>query len=608
MFASENLERVRTLYRVFGPYLKPYRRDMVLAYVALGATVGMSLLRPWPLKLVLDSVLLSKRKISETVPLIPNSIDAWDPMWLLTLLCGALVLISALEGGFSYLQKYWFSAVGQSAATDVQEHVHTHLQTLPRGAGLEARTGDVVVRLTSDIKTLRDLLVEHVQKLGTYVVTFLGTLTVMFLFRWDLTLISLSVVPLIWWASYRFSHQLREASREKRRKEGDVAAVVQESLTSLTIIQAFAQEEAERERLRQETRQSLGAGIETSRIGGAFSRSVKVLNTAGIALLLWFGARRVLEGALSPGDLIVLISYANELYLPVQNISELTAKFMESVVSAERVLQLLHTKPLVRNLPRAVKLRAVTGEVTLENVIYGYVPEQPILRGLSLTAQPGRKIAIVGESGTGKSTILNLLLRFADPWQGRVLIDGYDVRHYTLKSLRSQMSVVLQEPVIFRRSVRDNIAYGMPHAGIEDVVAAAHAAHAHDFIMELPRGYDTLLEERGTDLSGGQKQRIALARAFLRNSKILILDEPTASLDPITEAGIMDTLYELAEGRTTIIIAHRLSTVERVDEILVLDGGCVVQRGSHADLMAADGPFRRMWEAQSREWEQKVAG
>lgn len=607
MSMKSSIGRVRVLYRVFGPYLRPYERRMMLAYCALFASVAMGLARPWPLKLVLDSVILGKRNISAKIPILPAWVDSIGPGLLLTVLCAALVLVTMLESAFGYLQKLWFSSVGQSVATDVQENVHTHLQTLPRGAGIGARTGDIVVRLTSDIKTLRDLLVEHVQKLGTYVVTFFSTLAMMLWLHWDLTLIGLSVVPFIWFASYRFSHDLKTASRIKRQKEGDVAAVVHEALTTMTVVQAFAQEEAESERLRRETRQSLDAGIETSRIGGAFSRSVRVLNTTGIALMLWFGARRVLEGTLSPGDLIVLITYANELYQPVQNISELTAKFTESVVSAERVLHLLETRPVVKEVPHAARIGHIEGEVAFQNVVYGYLENQTVLHELTFNIQPGRTVAIVGESGTGKSTILNLLLRFADPWEGCVLLDGNDIRKYTLKSLRSQLSVVLQEPVIFRRTVRENIAYGKPHASLEQVVQAAHAAHAHDFIVELPEGYDTILDERGTNLSGGQRQRIALARAFLRNAPVLILDEPTASLDPVTESSIMDTLYELARGRTAILIAHRLSTVERADEILVMEQGRIVQRGTHLQLREQAGPYRRMLDVQTRERESSMA-
>jgi ATP-binding cassette subfamily B protein len=566
----------------------------------------MTLLRPWPLKLVLDSVILQKKTVSESVPLLPVWLDSLERGTLLTVLCISLVVIVALESLFGYLQKLFFAAVGQSAATDVLEHVYTHIQTLPRGAGIGGRMGDVIVRLTSDVKTLRDLLVEHVQKLGTYGVTFASTVVVMAMLNWQLTLVGLSVVPFIWYASTRFSRQIKRASTEKRRKEGDVASVVQETLTSLAVVQAFAQEDAERERFRREARESLDAGIESSRLGGAFNRSVKLLNTVGTALVVWLGARGVLDGSLTAGDLVVFAAYANDLYVPIQNMSELAARFMESVVSGERVLELLETRPLIQDRPNAIKPKRFSGDVAFEEVVYGYERDRPILRGIGFSARAGQTLALVGESGTGKSTILNLLLRFADPWSGRVLIDGRDIRDFRLKGLRSQISVVLQEPVLFRRTVRENIAYGQPHASIEEVVAAAKAARAHDFIEQLPDRYDTLLDERGANLSGGQRQRIALARAFLRNRPILVLDEPTTGLDPVNEAQLTETLYDLARGRTTIVIAHRLATVERADLILVLEDGRIVQQGTHDELMQQTGRYRQMYEAQARQGEPEL--
>jgi ATP-binding cassette, subfamily B, bacterial len=550
---------------------------------------------------------LQKKTVTQSVPLLPAWLDSLERGTLLTILCVALVAIVALESVFGYIQKLFFAAVGQSAATDVLENVYTHIQTLPRGAGLGPRMGDVIVRLTSDVKTLRELLVEHVQKLGNYAVTFLSTIVVMGLLNWELTLLGLTVVPFIWYASAHFSKQIKRASSQKRRKEGDVASVVQETLSSLAVVQAFAQEEAEQERFRKEARESLDAGIESSRLGGAFTRSIKLLNTLGTALVVWLGARRVLEGSLTEGDLIVFAAYVNELYVPIQNISELAGKFMESVVSGERVLELLETRPPVRDSPHATKPKRFRGDVAFDHVVYGYERERPVLHDVTFAAAAGEMVALVGESGTGKSTILNLLLRFADPWQGRVLIDGHDIRRFRLKGLRSQISVVLQEPVLFRRSVRDNIAYGQPHATKEEVVAAATAARAHEFIMELPDGYKTLLHERGANLSGGQRQRIALARAFLRNRPILVLDEPTTGLDPVNEAQLTDTLYELARGKTTIVIAHRLATVERAHRILVLEDGRIAQQGTHEELLRQPGRYRQMYEAQTSQSEAELA-
>jgi ATP-binding cassette, subfamily B, bacterial len=590
--------RLTAFYRVFGPFLKPYRIKGLLAYAALAASVGMTLLKPWPLKLILDSVILEKKTIAEALPLIPPFIDSWDKQLLLTLLCVSLVCIVVLESLFGYWQKILFSLVGQSATTDVLEHVFTHLQTLPKTSG-ESRSGDVLVRLTSDIKTVRDLLVNHVQKLGSFAMTFLSTVAVMLWMNWQLTVLGLMVVPFIYAASYYFSRNIRIAAKRKRTKEGAVASIVQETLQSVPVVQAFAQEGAERKRFQTEARESLDASLESTRLGGAFSRTIKVLNTIGTALVVWLGATRVLQGSLSPGDLIVFAAYINELYTPIQNVSELAVQFVESLVSGERVLDLLQTTPRIKDSPHAAKAPKFKGKVEFDNVVFGYQPDNPVLKGLSFTVEPGQTVAIIGGSGTGKSTILNLLLRFYDPWQGRICIDGQDIRRYQLRSLRRQISVVLQDSILFRRTVRDNIAYGKPGATFAEVVTAAKEAEAHEFIASLPDEYETMLDEQGGNLSGGQRQRLSLARAFLHNAPVLILDEPTSGLDAVTEAQLTRTLERLERGRSTIIIAHRFSTIDKADAILVLDGGAIAQKGTHAELMAQPGPYRELFEAQA---------
>jgi ABC-type multidrug transport system fused ATPase/permease subunit len=599
--------RLRNVYRAFGPFLKPYRAGIAFAYIGLALSVAMALLRPWPLKLVLDAVILGRKSISEMVPFLPTALDGWDNYLLLTVLCVALVCIVLLESLFGYLQKIQFAVVGQSATTDVLEHVFTHLQTLPKGSEGRARSGDVIVRLTSDIKTVRDLLVNHVQKLGNYAMTFLSTIAVMLWMNWQLTLVALIVVPFIYAASYYFSRNIRAATTRKRRKEGDVASIVHETLHSMPVVQAFAQEDAERQRFRVEARESLDANIESVRLGGAFTRSIKVLNSIGTALVVWLGASRVLDGSMTPGDLVVFAAYLTELYTPIQNISELSVQFMESLVSGERVLDLLHTAPRIKDNPHAAKAPPFKGLVEFDHVVFGYQRGAPVLHGVSFRIEPGQSVAIVGGSGAGKSTILNLLLRFFDPWFGRVCIDGRDIAQLKLRSVRTQISVVFQDSILFRRSMRDNIAYGRPGASLTDIVNAAKAANAHDFIVSLPDGYDTMLDEQGTNLSGGQRQRIALARAFLRNAPILILDEPTSGLDAVTEAQLTQTLEELARGKTTITIAHRFSTIEKCDKVLVLDAGRIVQQGTHPELFAQPGVYRNLFEAQSVPPEESIA-
>ena len=572
-------KRIRTIYRVFGPYIRPYARQQVLAYAALVLSVIAAALKPWPLKYILDCVILRKQSLHEALPWLPNWIDSVDPHWLVLMLCAMLIAIVMVESTAGYFQKLLFARVGHSATTDVLERTFTHLQTLPRGAR-SARSGDLIVRLTSDVKTIRDLLVEHQQKLMTYGFTFVITVAIMAGLNWQLTLLGLAVVPVIWVVSWRFARSIRTAVRQKRSREGAVASVVHEDLSGLAVIQAFAREEEERRRFREQAQESLEANVESSRLGGAFNRAVEVLSTVGTALVVGFGAVQVLDGRLSPGELVVFAAYVNDLYKPIQNLSELSVKFMDSLVSGERVLEVLETAPRVRDLRGAVFAQRFRGEIVFDRVTFGYQHGCPVVQDLSFRIAPGENVGLIGESGSGKSTILSLLLRFHDPWQGRILIDGNDIRNYKVHSLREQIGVVLQESFLFRRSVFENIQYGKNGANRREILAAAEAAQADGFIKRLPQGYDTVLDELGSNLSGGQRQRIALARAFLRDAPILLLDEPTSGLDNATEAELVQTLNDLARRKTTLTVAHRLSTLEFCDRVFVLDRGKIVQQMS----------------------------
>jgi ABC-type multidrug transport system fused ATPase/permease subunit len=383
--------------------------------------------------------------------------------------------------------------------------------------------------------------------------------------------------------SWRFGRSIRTAVRQKRSREGAVASVVHEDLSGLAVIQAFAREEEERRRFREQARESLEANVESSRLGGAFNRAVEVLSTVGTALVVGFGAVQVLDGRLSPGDLVVFAAYVNDLYKPIQNLSELSVKFMDSLVSGERVLEVLETAPRVRDFRGAIFAPRFRGEIVFDRVTFGHQQGRPVVQDLSFRIAPGENVGLIGESGSGKSTILSLLLRFHDPWQGRILIDGNDIRNYKVHSLREQIGVVLQESFLFRRSVFENIQYGKNGANRREILTAAEAAQADGFIKRLPQGYDTVLDELGSNLSGGQRQRIALARAFLRDAPILLLDEPTNGLDNATEAELVQTMNDLARRKTTITVAHRLSTLEFCDRVFVLDHGKIVQQGRYKD-------------------------
>jgi ATP-binding cassette subfamily B protein/subfamily B ATP-binding cassette protein MsbA len=369
-------------------------------------------------------------------------------------------------------------------------------------------------------------------------------------------------------------------------------------VTSQEIVQAFAREEEEKERFAEEADESLKASMGSIRLSKGFEKAVRLIMAVGTALVVYYGARRVLAGEVTPGDLIVFTAYLRDLYRPVGGFSELILDFAGALVSGERIAEILEAKVEVTEAPDAVEAPPFRGEVAFEGVTFGYAPGSPVLQDLSFAVRPGQRVALIGSSGTGKTTIVNLLLRFYDPWEGRIRIDGEDIRRYKIKSLREQISVVLQETLLFRRTVRENIAYGKPDASLAEITAAAKAAQADGFITKMPRGYETFLEERGGNLSGGQRQRIALARAILKDTPIFILDEPVTGLDAETEARLNRTLDRLMRGKTSFIVAHRFSTVMSADLILLIEEGRVVEKGTHAELLTKNGHYRRLHDLQ----------
>lgn len=589
------------VYRLLGPHVRTYGKWYVLAYISLGASVLMNLLKPWPLKLIIDYILLNK-PMPQPVETV-SALAGHDKLLLLALLSAGIVAIFFLEGLFAFARKYFMTGAGENTVNDLRQRVFEHLQMLGRGGN---GSGDLMVRLTSDIQALKLLLTRHLQTLVSFLFTFVGIVVVMSFMDWQMTLLALAVVPPLYGLSWHFSARIAALTRRKREKESGVASLVQETVTSKEVVQAFVREELEQQRFAEESTESLKATMGRMKVSKGFERTVQVITAVGTALVVYFGARRVLAGNVTPGDLIVFISYLQDLYKPVRALSELIMDLAGSLVGGERVAEIMDREITVVDAPDATEAPTFRGEVVFEEVTFGYDPGEPVLQGLSFAARPGQTVALIGTSGTGKSTVVNLLLRFYDPWEGRILIDGEDIRRYTLKSLREQISVVLQDPLLLRRTVRENIAYGRPEASLEEIVEAAAAAQAHDFIAGLPQGYDTVLSERGANLSGGQKQRIAVARAILKNAPIFVFDEPAAALDAETEARLNETLNSLMRGKTSFVIAHRFATVAKAGLILMIEEGRIAVQGTHEELLAGSDRYRRLYELQTPEPSGKV--
>jgi ABC-type multidrug transport system fused ATPase/permease subunit len=592
--------RVRALwgmYRTFGPFLRPYLGWFLFGYLAMAASILAKVAAPFPLKWILDYVLLAKSLPQGGIAGEVSRIGG-DARGLLALLCAAMVLLVFLYGFFTYWQRFLLSGASRMANNDIRNHVFHRLQVLPLAFHGGVRPGDLVVRLTDDINTLRRLLVDTLSGLLKMFFTFGWILALMATIHWQLTLLALIPVLPVYFLALRFTGRVEELARVQRTKESEVGAIIQENLSSMAVVQAFSREDQERERFGKETEQSLQADLKRLRLSKGFGRTIEVVAALGQAGIVYYGGLLALGGHLEATSLVLFVPWLKEFYEPLQKLAELLVDATSQLVSGERIAEILRTEVTVRDADDAVEAPAFRGEVCFDRVTFGYQQETTVLQGLSFTAKPGQLVALVGSTGAGKSTVVNLLLRFFDPWEGAVRIDGQDIRRFKLESLRSQMNVVLQDTLLLRRTIAENIAFGKPDATAEEIAAAARAAQIDDFVRSLPQGYDTNLQDQARNLSGGQKQRLALARALLREAPILILDEPVSHVDALTEARLNQTLARVTRGKTAFIVAHRLSTIRRADLILVIEEGAVAEQGSHDELMARSSRYRTLYETQ----------
>ncbi|WP_089940967.1 ABC transporter ATP-binding protein [Candidatus Entotheonella palauensis] len=583
------------LTRRFGPHLRKQWRLLIIAVPALFAEVVFRLLEPWPLKFVFDRV------ISPTASGSPGRFPALDTLEPIHLIVGAMLAIVAIAG-LRALAAYWnkigFALVGNRVLTDVRHELYHHLQGLSLSFHHQARSGDLIVRVIDDIGRLKEATVTAVLPLLASVLIWLGMVVFMFWLDWRLALIALAPLPFFAFRTQTLTRRIHTVSRQQRQRQSAMAATAAEAMGAIKTVQALSLESAFAEAFTSQSRKSLSEGVQAKRLAVTLERSVDVLMAIARALAVGYGAYLVMAKALTPGELLVFLAYLRKAYKPIQDFAKYTGRLAKAAAAGERVADLLDREPDVRDLPGAVVAPLFCGAVQFHRVRFGYEPGQQVLDDINFEAKPGQRIALVGPSGSGKSTLISLLLRLYDPDAGSMRIDGQDIRHYTLASLRGQISVVLQESLLFAASVRDNIAYGNPEATPEAIEAAAHLANAHAFITELPQGYDTVLGERGVTLSGGQRQRLAIARAAIRQAPILILDEPTLGLDEENERTVIAALNCLSHACTTFLVTHDLALAASADVILYIEGGSIRERGTHAELIQHSGAYATLYRLQ----------
>ncbi|MCC7181018.1 MAG: ABC transporter ATP-binding protein [Acidobacteria bacterium] len=569
-------------------------QGLVAAIGTMVAGIGLDLLAPWPMKVIVDHVLMGHEMAPALRSLAAAVPGAGTAKGLLGWSVAATIVLFVLRWGLGLTRAYVNIGFGRRMVYDLAGDLFIHLQRLSLRFHSRKSIGDTIRRVTVDSGCVATIVSDAVVPLLSALLSLAAMFFVMWRLDPTLTLLSLAVVPMMLAGLARYWRPMLDVSYQQQEVEGRIYSVVDETLTAMPAVQAYGAEPRADARFRATTADIVDASLAAVTVQLEFKIAIASATALGTAAILWVGAGHVIDGSLSVGSVLVFLSYLASLYGPLESLMHAPSTTQAAAGSARRVLEVLQAEREVSDKPGATALPPVRGDVRLEQVSVGYVSSRPVLHGISIEARAGETIALVGPTGAGTSTLVGLLPRFIDPWEGRVLVDGHDVRDVTLESLRGQIAIVLQEPFLFPMTIAENIAYGRPGADQLQIEAAARAANAHDFISRLPDGYQTMVGERGATLSGGERQRLSIARALLKDAPILILDEPTSAVDAETESLLLEALERLVHGRTTFIIAHRLSTIRRADRVFVVQAGTIVETGTHRELIAEDGVYTRL--------------
>jgi ATP-binding cassette subfamily B protein/subfamily B ATP-binding cassette protein MsbA len=583
---------------IVGAHLWEMRRGLATALLCILGFTLMELLAPWPLKIIFDYILLDK-------PLPPSlaslgGLMAQGKPVAVVVVSLSIVLIAGGKSLFDYFQLYQTSRVGHQMVHILRRELFSHLQGLSLYFHNRARSGELLNRVTTETEVLKDTFAESVMTASSQLLTVVGMFVIMFLLNWKLSLVSLATLPILFYALASIYQRLKVEARKRREREGIIAARLSEVLTSVPLVKAYGRESYEQERFDAESAITLEQGIEAERLAAVAMRSLELIKAAGLWATVLFGSLLALGGEMTPGDVLIFTAYLNDMYKPLRNLAKLSTRYSRAMVSAQRIQEIFETEPEGRDDASAVVAPRLKGEIVFDRVAFDYGNGRKVLDDVSFAIAPGQRVALVGPSGSGKTTIASLLLRFYDARSGEIRIDGVDIRRYSRESLRREIGVVLQDSILFGASIRENIAYGKPEASQEEVAEAARQAYAHDFIVSLPEGYETIIGERGATLSGGQRQRICLARAIIKRPSALILDEPTSAVDAESAALIHDALERLQHGKTTLVIAHNFTAMEKFDLILVLKNNRVLEQGTHERLLEQKGRYYSLYQRQVR--------
>jgi ABC-type multidrug transport system fused ATPase/permease subunit len=597
VLAAEGAGRA-ALYSLIWGLLKPYRASLAVVLVAMVLQMVATVAAPWPLKVVLDNVVGEHKLPRWLSDLLQPFFHHGTKMEIAAAAAIALVVIAVVGAIASGIANYYTASVGQYIANDLRLRTYDHLQQLSLNYYSEHDLGTLLSTLTADVQTIQSFASGSTLDIVVDLLTIISMLAIMFWLNWDFTLIAVAITPFMLVIISRFKKAVKKAQKEVRKQQSNIVTVVQQGLESVRVIKAFGRQDLEEEELSVVSKATVDASLKARRVKAMLSPLVTVVVALCTAFVLWRSSSLILKGAMTAGSLTVFLSYLAQFFKPVKDLATMTNTIAQTAVGVDRIQAILNANDVIPEKPDAIDPGELKGDIAFEKIVFGYNKDACVLKDVSFKIGAGQMIGVVGPTGSGKSTIVSLIPRFYDPQAGRVTIDGKDLRDLSVRGLRGQIAYVLQETVLFRGSVADNIAYGKGTATRDEIVEAAKLANADGFISQMPQGYDTLVGDRGDTLSGGQRQRIGIARAIIRNNPILILDEPTAALDSESEKLVMEALTRLMKGRTVITIAHRLSTIRDADKIIVLTQGILAEEGSHDELMALNGVYAGLYHAQ----------